>query len=113
MSRLRCIRPPLAPAPLATGWKPDKIRGSRQLRGYGAAWDRTRKRILDRDEGLCQPCMREGRTAVGTQVDHITPKSRGGSDDDANLQTICVACHATKTARESGGGWSSENGASG
>lgn len=104
-SRLRCLRPPLAPAPV-NGWKPDAIRGSRHQRGYGAEWDRTRKRILDRDEGLCQPCLRAGRASAGTQVDHIVPKSQGGSDDDGNLQTICPECHRAKTARESRGGGS-------
>lgn len=104
MSRLRCIRPPLAPAPTTAGWKPDAIRGSRHQRGYGAAWDRIRQRILKRDEGLCQPCLAEGRTSLGVQVDHIVPKAQGGDDSDANLQAICEACHKAKTARESRGG---------
>lgn len=103
-SRLRCLRPPLAPAPATTGWKPDAIRGSRHQRGYGAAWDRIRQRILKRDEGLCQPCLAEGRTSPGVQVDHILPRARGGDDSDTNLQAICEACHRAKTARESRGG---------
>lgn len=101
--RLKCLRPTLAPAPLS-GWKPDAIRGSRHQRGYGATWDRTRKRILDRDENLCQPCLKVGKTTLGTQVDHITPKAQGGTDLDGNLQTICEACHRAKTSSESRGG---------
>lgn len=99
-SRLTCIRPSLAPSPV-NGWKPDAIRGSRQERGYGAEWDRLRLQILERDERLCQPCLKADRVSVGTQVDHITPKSRGGTDDPANLQAICIECHKAKTARES------------
>lgn len=106
MSRLRCIRPPLAPAPTTAGWKPDAIRGSRHQRGYGAAWDRTRKRIMDRDEGLCQECKRNGRLTVGSkdrplECDHIVPKSQGGSDDYSNLEMKCHDCHEAKTKRES------------
>jgi 5-methylcytosine-specific restriction endonuclease McrA len=36
-------------------------------------------------------------------VDHKVPKSRGGDDSPANLQTICDPCHAAKTAAESRG----------
>lgn len=102
MTRLKCLKPRLAPA-ASSGWKPDAVRGTRQERGYGAEWERLRRRILERDEGLCQPCLERGRPTVGTQVDHILPKSRGGTDDLANLQTICLACHNAKTARESQG----------
>lgn len=103
MTRLKCIRPRLAPAPV-NGWKPDEIRGTRQQRGYGAEWDRLRLQILDRDDHLCQPCLRVYRVTVATQVDHITPKARGGTDEPANLQAICDACHRSKTSSESQGG---------
>lgn len=109
MARVTCLRPRLAPAP-AGGWKPDAVRGSRQSRGYGAEWERLRARILERDDGLCQPCLRAGRPTPGNQVDHVVPKSQGGTDDPANLQAICDACHREKTARESRGGGSNLNG---
>jgi hypothetical protein len=41
---------------------------------------------------------------IGREVDHIINKARGGTDDAANLQTICRACHAAKTAAESASG---------
>jgi 5-methylcytosine-specific restriction protein A len=88
----------------ATNWRPDRERGSRHARGYGAAWERLRKAILARDDGLCQPCKRQGRVTVARHVDHITPKARGGTDDPKNLEAICVECHRTKTAREGRGG---------
>ena len=81
----------------------DKRRGSRHERGYGTAWDRIRERILRRDCGICQPCARQGFVHVGTQVDHIVPKSRGGTDDDDNLQVICAAAHKAKTQAEARG----------
>lgn len=83
---------------------------SRQSRGYGAAWDKIRKRILQRDCGICQPCKREGRLTLGNQVDHITSKakarrlgwSQSQMDADSNLQCICEPCHKDKTQRERG-----------
>ena len=104
MTRLKTLKPRLAPAAAPRGWKSDAVRGTRQERGYGAAWERLRAQVLKRDEHLCQPCLKAGRPTVGTQVDHRIPKSQGGTDDLANLQTICLACHKAKTARESTGG---------
>lgn len=84
----------------------DPSRGTRQQRGYGAEWEKLRKQILQRDKGLCQVCLQEGRYRPAKAVDHIKPKSQGGTDDHDNLQAICVECHRTKTAREAvaGGG---------
>lgn len=78
----------------------DKRRGSRHQRGYGSRWDEIRKGILERDAGLCQVCLRNGQVTPATQVDHITPKCAGGTDDDSNLQSICASCHKLKTQTE-------------
>lgn len=81
-------------------------RESRHERGYDAAWVSATKRILKRDNYLCQECMRQGRlTPLKVRprdhaVDHITPKARGGTDDDDNLQSLCADCHSDKTATE-------------
>ncbi|XZA02385.1 HNH endonuclease [Xanthomonas albilineans] len=34
-------------------------------------------------------------------VDHIVPKSQGGTDHPNNCQAICHRCHVLKTAQES------------
>lgn len=73
---------------------------SRHKRGYGAAWDKIRKTILERDKHMCQPCLRKGRPEIGNQVDHIKPKASGGTDDPDNLEAICGPCHKAKTARD-------------
>lgn len=78
----------------------DPHRGSRHARGYGTDWDKKRIRILRRDNGLCQPCLRAGRITAAKQVDHIVPKEEEGTDDDQNLQAICKDCHDAKTAEE-------------
>ena len=75
----------------------DLRRGSRHERGYGSAWDKTRVRIMMRDGGICQPCLKLGSVHPGTEVDHRTPKAQGGTDDDDNLQTICKDAHRAKT----------------
>lgn len=76
---------------------------SRRSRGYGPEWDRLRKRILARDKHLCQPCLADGHLTAAKQVDHVTPKAKGGTDDESNLQAICGPCHEAKTIREKGG----------
>jgi len=85
-----------------SGWRG---RGSRHERGYGAAWVRLRKHILERDKHICQPCLAAGmltthKRGASLEVDHITPKAKGGTDDPENLQAICRPCHRDKTQRE-------------
>jgi 5-methylcytosine-specific restriction enzyme A len=78
----------------------DRLRGNQ--------WDAIRKRVMERDGWLCQPCKRAGRPRTGSEVDHVVPLSEGGSNDPANLQTICTPCHESKTQTErsgKAGGW--------
>lgn len=57
-------------------------------------------RVLKRDKGLCQLCLRAGVVREAKTVDHIIPKAHGGTDADSNLQSLCWPCHKAKTARE-------------
>jgi len=84
------------------GWAPDSERGTRQQRGYGRAWERTRAAVLRRDRYLCQceACKEAKRLTVAHEVDHRIPKARGGTDDPDNLCAINRDCHRRKTARE-------------
>jgi 5-methylcytosine-specific restriction enzyme A len=72
----------------------DRERGTASQRGYGARWQRLRKMYL-RQHPVCTLC---GQPA--TDVDHILPKRRGGSDNWSNLQALCPGCHARKTNQE-------------
>ena len=54
-----------------------------------------RAAILERDGH----CMRCGRSDCILHVDHIIPKSRGGSDDPANLRALCRECNLRKSAK--------------
>lgn len=83
---------------------------SRQARGYGAAWDRLRKTILQRDCGICQPCKKQGRIHSANEVDHIVSKAKARAmgwtdaqmDHPSNLQAINHDCHKAKTAADEG-----------
>jgi 5-methylcytosine-specific restriction protein A len=75
---------------------------SRHARGYGAAWVKLRAIILKRDGYLCVPCKGKGRVSNATSVDHIKPKAKGGTDDPANLQSICSKCREAKDAADRG-----------
>ncbi len=74
-------------------------------RTRGRRWMAIRYRVLLRDRYRCQTCIRAGRHAPpdpDNEVDHRVPRHQGGTDDDANLETICADCHEAKTVRESG-----------
>lgn len=83
---------------------------SRQSRGYGAAWDIVRARVVKRDKGLCQACLAAGRVTIGREVDHRVPKARAQvlgwtqarMDAESNLWLLCTPCHDHKTATENG-----------
>lgn len=75
-------------------------RGSRHERGYDSNWVRLRLTILQRDKYLCQSCLTLGKPTTATDVDHITPKIQGGTDDPDNLRSLCRACHIEKSKRE-------------
>ena len=59
-----------------------------------------RKSVLERDKYLCQPCAQDGRSTPCNIVDHVVPKSEGGTDNPSNLQAICKPCHDAKTLEE-------------
>ena len=85
---------------LAVGWsKPG--RGSAEQRGYDWEWRKKRGAVLKRARYLCQCADCNGRRYLATEVDHITPKSQGGTDDFSNLMAINSRCHKLKTQKES------------
>ena len=56
---------------------------------YPDNWESIRQRILTRDGRRCQLC---GST-VNIRVHHKVPLSRGGTNADTNLITLCEDCH--------------------
>lgn len=56
----------------------------------------TRKNILRRDGHKCGYC---GRSDLPLTIDHIIPKSKGGSDSWENLVSACLPCNNKKGDR--------------
>lgn len=71
--------------------------------GYGTEWRRFRKQAIQRELRLFAMCSAGGRVSPFFAVDHIKPKSAGGTDMLDNLQCLCRACHAWMTAGETNG----------
>lgn len=71
-----------------------EVRPSSNERGYDATWQKLRLMIL-RGEPLCRRC---GEAA--SQVDHIVPLRKGGTNAQENLQSLCHSCHSRKTITE-------------
>ena len=84
-------------------WNPPRMRRTtrtKEVAHYRTAdWKARRLRILRRDAFVCRACSRViyGQAA---HVDHVQPLEEGGTDEDANLQTLCQSCHGTKTRAE-------------
>jgi len=55
-----------------------------------------RKRIFKRDGNQCLLCY----TSRNLTLDHIIPSSKGGSNQDSNLQTLCRKCHNHKEKQQ-------------
>lgn len=90
--------------PYPSGWVEDRRRGNRHQRGYGSYWDKLRPMILRRDDYACrcERCQASAWPREASEVDHIVPKARGGTDDPSNLQAMHPECHERKTQRERG-----------
>ena len=56
-----------------------------------------RKSILNRYNNKCNVCKEK---VEEFHIDHIMPLSAGGSNDDDNLQVLCLKCHQEKTESE-------------
>ncbi len=56
----------------------------------------TRKNIFHRDRHSCQYCGYKGQKL---SIDHVNPKSRGGTDSWENVTTACLPCNVLKGNR--------------
>lgn len=96
---------------LASGWQTKQAREIHERRIYHTPlWRRLRAAVFRRDGGLCRECLRQGRVAPGTEVDHVVPLSEGGGNDLANLQLLCRECHRRKTSTPGAGSVSGRGG---
>ena len=57
---------------------------------------REKFKILHDDEFTCQYCG-DNPGSKNLEVDHLIPRSKGGSDNRCNLVTACVTCNGRKS----------------
>jgi HNH endonuclease len=60
-------------------------------------WSMKRFQIMKRDGFRCKLCGASASDDVSLEVDHIVAKSKGGSDSDSNLWTLCLQCNRGKS----------------
>lgn len=68
---------------------------------HGSHWcsDKLREAILKRDSFICAYCQQigiRGRGPLGLSLDHIIPKSKGGSNHSTNLVTAHISCNSAR-----------------
>lgn len=61
----------------------------------GGVSEEVRQRIFDRDKRRCVEC----RSKEDLSLDHIVPRSKGGTHDEDNLRTLCRRCNSSKNNR--------------
>jgi hypothetical protein len=58
------------------------------------------RRVRQRAGDLCEYCrLAQHLQEAAFHVDHVQPKSKGGSTDEDNLALACVTCSLKKAAR--------------
>lgn len=69
---------------------------SAKERRVSESWIRTRFIVLTRDAFTCLYCGRKP-PEVKLEVDHVIPRSKGGSNKYENLKTACWECNRGKS----------------
>jgi len=59
----------------------------------------TRQNVLMRDNYTCQICGATVKDGAKLEIDHIVPYSKGGTNDESNLQVLCQQCNREKHNR--------------
>jgi hypothetical protein len=59
--------------------------------------DEKKAELILKAESRCKHC---GDVSKEFHIDHIRPLSNGGTNDDENLQVLCVSCHKDKCETE-------------
>ena len=68
----------------------EKVKHWGYQKGFDYAYSSRREAVLHRDNYTCQCC---GKKYVRLEVHHIIFRSKGGTDDERNLITLCEKCH--------------------
>jgi hypothetical protein len=79
---------------IAEAAHPCKIRVTSRRSGLSL---KRRYAVLQRDSRRCVICGSSAKDGAILEVDHIIPKSKGGTDAIENLQTLCFDCNRGKS----------------
>lgn len=61
------------------------------------------RRVVERANGRCEYCrMHQSLQGATFHVEHIIPRSGGGTDDESNLCLACPSCNLHKSSRTRG-----------
>ena len=66
---------------------------------YDGAWVKIREAQLSAHP-LCAECEKAGRLTPAQLVHHVIPLDKGGTNDPANLLSLCKACHSRLHGRD-------------
>jgi hypothetical protein len=66
---------------------------------YSAMTKSLRFDVMKRDKFKCQLCGRTAKDGVRLEVDHKTPRAKGGSNQMSNLWTLCFDCNRGKQTK--------------
>jgi 5-methylcytosine-specific restriction endonuclease McrA len=73
----------------------DRRRGTTAER-FGSGWARISRAVIERDQGVCHICGREGADTA----DHLVPRSAGGDSTDMGLLAAAHrACNSRRGVR--------------
>ncbi len=102
LKEIRCVRSllPISSIVLETGtFDPHALKNPDVLqkkwlyqKGINYGFANTKAYVLIRDGHLCQQCQGKSKDQR-LEVHHIQFRSQGGSDEEANLVTLCKTCH--------------------
>ena len=67
-------------------------RGYDHHKRYDERWRRIRNRYI-KAHPLCEMCCSKGKYVMAALVHHKLPLSNGGTNDEENLQSLCISCH--------------------
>lgn len=69
-----------------------KVRHWGYQKGTNYGFENTKAMVLNRDDYTCQYCKGKHKDSK-LEVHHIVFRSKGGSDEESNLITLCHTCH--------------------
>ena len=84
-----------------------KVKKPPSIKKSDSQYVKKRKRIFDRDGNKCLKCsftpedLPKNNKSNWLTIDHVVPKSKGGTNLENNLQTLCRKCNFEKGNKNS------------